>query len=206
MTDHITASPLCWPAGWPRARHRVESRFGSYRSGRWNWPSIEEGKNDILHELDLMGVRERSIIISTDLRLRLDGYPYANQPQPKDVGVAVYWKDKAGNDRVMALDQYQKIGCNLRAIAKSLEALRGIERWGGGQILDRAFSGFVALPSPEMAGGVDPYELLGITPEDSIEVRREAYRRARAKAHPDRGGSPEMYNQVRRAAEQIGVR
>lgn len=202
MTDHITASPLTWPTGWPRARKREDSRFG-----QWNVkPTIHAGTQDVIYELGLMGVDRKDIIVSTDLKLRNDGLPYSKQRTPDDVGVAVYWRDRAGNDRVIALDKYTRIGCNLRAIARTLEALRGIERWGGGQILDRAFTGFTALPTPETAGGVDPYELLGITPEAGPEERSQAYRRARSKAHPDRpGGSAELYDQVQRAAQQLGI-
>ena len=37
---------------------------------------------------------------------------------------------------------------NRSAIEASLEAMRAIERHGGAEILDRAFQGFQALPSP----------------------------------------------------------
>lgn len=213
MNSHITASPLTWPAGWPRteARRRERARFGTKKRNNWGYSALQEKTINesveyTLDQLRIMGVDRKDVIVSTDLKLRLDGLPYSNQRDPDDTGAAVYWRDRDGNDRVMAIDKYDRIADNLYAIGKTLEALRGIERWGGGQILDRAFSGFTALPSPEMAGGVDPYELLGITPDDPIEVRREAYRKARSKAHPDKGGTPELYDQVRRAAEQIGLR
>ena len=114
-------------------------------------------------------------------------------------------KDRNGNDRVIALDQYDRIADNLYAIGKTLEALRGIERWGGGQILDRAFTGFTALPSPEMAGGTDPYELLGISPEDNDDTRRKAYRKALSKNHPDHNGDPAIFDAIKKAGAQIGI-
>jgi len=201
MKTPITASPLCWPAGWPRTCEREYSRFGTWN----NPPTIAKGTDLILDQLRMMGVEREDVIISSDLKLRLDGLPYSNQRIPDDVGVAVYWRDSDGNDRVMALDKYLRIGCNLWAIGKTLEALRGIERWGGGQILDRAFTGFTALPSPEVAGGVDPYALLGINPEDSESARRQAYRKALSDSHPDHGGDSERFNQVRAAGKQIGL-
>lgn len=200
MSSHITASPLTWPAGWPRAAERVESRFGT---GYNKKPTIAAGTDLLLDQLRIMGVGREGVIISTDLRLRLDGLPYSAQREPDDPGVAVYWHDRKGRDRVIALDQYERIGCNIWAIGKTLEALRSIERWGGGQILDRAFTGFTALPAP---GGVDPYDLLGITPEMPPDDRVRAYRIARGRAHPDRAtGSPELYEQVQQAAQQLGI-
>lgn len=212
MTDHITASPLTWPAGWPRhSGQRERARFGTKVNayGGLRAKTIEEATAFVMQQLtgrQTMNLPPRDVIISTDLKLRLDGLPYSNQRVPDDPGAAVYWRDSRGQDKVIALDKYDRIADNIYAIGKTLEALRGIERWGGGQILDRAFSGFVALPSPEMAGGVDPYELLGIDPDDSLVARRAAYRRALAKHHPDHGGDPAKFNQVRRAAEQIGLR
>lgn len=200
-----TASPLTWPTGWQRTEpgDRLDSRFG--RS--WNRkPTIAEGVDYVREQLRMMGVHSEDIIISTDLKLRLDGLPYSNQRQPDDPGAAVYWRGPGAEDRVLALDQYNRIGCNLWAIGKTLEALRGVERWGSGEILNRAFTGFTALPSPEVAGGVDPYDLLGITPETPEADRRLAYRKARSRAHPDHeGGSPEAYDLVQRAAQQIGI-
>lgn len=200
MTDAITASPLCWPAGWPRANFPEQSQFGK----GWKHPSINKGTGLILDQLRMMGIDAEDVIISTDLKLRLDGLPYSNQRTPDDPGVAIYWRD-SGDNRVMAIDKYDRIGCNLWAIGKTLEALRGIDRWGGGQILDRAFTGFTALPSPEMAGGVDPYQLIGIAPEDDAETRHKAYRKALSEHHPDHGGDPAKFDAIKKAGKQIGI-
>ena len=77
-----------------------------------------------------------------------------------------------------ACDRYD----NIYAIRKTIEALRDIARWSTGDMVEQAFTGFVALPAPQ-----SPYEVLGIrtgASEDEIEA---AYR-ARAKAaHPEIG-------------------
>jgi hypothetical protein len=88
------------------------------------------------------------VIISSDLKLRNDGLPYSNQRTPEDNGIAVWWKID-GERRVIAPDKYTKIEDNLYAIGKTLEAMRGIERWGGGEIMVRTFTGFTALPGPD---------------------------------------------------------
>lgn len=46
----------------------------------------------------------------------------------------------------MEHDQYWRAADNLAAIAATLEAMRAIERHGGAEILNRAFTGFAALP------------------------------------------------------------
>src|SRR5689334_12462943 len=79
------AFPLCWPAGWPRGRRRERARFDT---------SLAATRDGLFAELARMGARQ--IILSTNLELRRDGLPYANQREPADPGIAVYfrWKDK----------------------------------------------------------------------------------------------------------------
>jgi hypothetical protein len=60
----------------------------------------------------------------------------------------------------MAIDQYDRVEHNLAAIAATLDAMRAIKRHGGAEILDRAFTGFTALPAP-MAGGKPWRQVLG---------------------------------------------
>ena len=52
---------------------------------------------------------------------------------------------------VFACDKFRYTRDNIYAVAKTIEALRGIERWGASDMMERAFSGFKALPS-ETAG------------------------------------------------------
>jgi DnaJ-domain-containing protein 1 len=65
-----------------------------------------------------------------------------------------------------------------------MEALRGIERWGSGSMVEQAFTGFVALEAPK-----NPHEVLGVRPGASEEEIDAAYRRKAMAAHPDKGGS-----------------
>lgn len=144
MSSYITASPLTWPEGWPRTKTPESSRFG-----HWSKPvSIAKGRDEVLDQLRMMGILGDSVIISTNLRLRQDNLPYSNQKQPDDKGVSV-WFTQDNQQKVIALDKYNRIADNLWAVAKTIEAMRGIERWGGGQFLDRVFTGFTALPGPE---------------------------------------------------------
>ena len=65
MTD-ITAYPLQWPAGWPRTRMPKLSKFGNY--------TFEQARRELMRELNLLGAR--NVVISSNLRLRNDGFPY----------------------------------------------------------------------------------------------------------------------------------
>ena len=184
----ISSYPLTWPEGWARTKTRDRSRFKS--------KSISSCVADVLHQLGQMGINDYNIIISTNLRLRIDGLPYSNQPQPQDTGVSVWWHKSPDNDRkVIAVDKYARVEENIYAIAMTLDAMRGIKRWGGGEILDRAFTGFVALPSPT---GKPWREVLGYYGHD-LNAAIKAYYLARSAAHPDRGGSDHQFQAVQQA-------
>ncbi|MGN5479481.1 hypothetical protein ACTMU2_29065 [Cupriavidus basilensis] len=116
--------------------------------------TVSDGVNRVLDELGRLGARPGSIIISTNVAVRLDGLPRSGQREPADPGAAVYWQDRSGAPRVMAIDQYRSVADNLAAIAATLEAMRAIERHGGAQILERAFTAsrpFVSGRSTQLA-------------------------------------------------------
>ena len=60
----------------------------------------------VLGELAHFRVAKDDIIISTNVRTRLDGTPRSDQPEPGDPGVAVYREMRAGKTKVMAIDRY----------------------------------------------------------------------------------------------------
>ena len=161
------AYPLYWPEGRPRARSRERAKFKS---------AFTRACDDILHECQLLGGRD--MILSTNIPLRQDGLPYAGMAQPKDPGAAVYFRYKE-QTVCFACDRWQKVEDNLRAIALTIEALRGIARWGTGDMLQSAFRGFQALPSPTAAQNWRA--VLGLAPGETDLVRIEdAYKRLRS--------------------------
>lgn len=207
----MNAYPLSWPTGWPRttAARQTRARFLTKRysnTGYGQSLGVGEGVRRVLEQLRSFGVREGDAIISTNLKVRLDGLPRADQPEPADRGVAVYWQRPEDKDtKVMATDQYDRVADNLAAIAATLEAMRAIERHGGAQILKRAFTGFTALPAPGQTTA--PWrQVLGLQPNEAgLRVAEEAYKRLRSQCHPDKGGSPDAFNAVQRAWEQAQV-
>lgn len=202
----IPAYPLQWPEGWQRTdnHQRTRARFGkasrARAAGGWDYGrrlTIAEAVDRLRSELARMGIHDDDLVISTNLQLRLDGLPRSGQGEPGDPGAAVYWR--TGNDapRCMAIDRYDRVADNLAAIAATLEAMRAIERHGGAEILSRAFTGFTALPGPSEA----PHwsDVLGVSALSSSEEIRSAYRRLRAKHHPDNGGDPGAFHAVQQA-------
>jgi hypothetical protein len=149
----------------------------------------------VLLELERMGVDRQEVIISTNVRLRLDGLPRSGEAEPKDHGAAVYWREQGKPMRCMAVDRYLTVADNLAAIAATLEAMRAIERHGGAQILDRAFTGFAALPEKASQPWRDVLGLHG-NGFISAEVVEARFRELAMQHHPDKGGDAEKFRQL----------
>lgn len=192
------AYPLQWPTGWPRTRFKSESRFSFYKKPI----TIENARVSLCHQLELLGAT--SVVISTDLKLRQDGFPYSSQRTPDDQGVAVYFYRKE-RQQVIACDTYTRIADNIRAVAKTVEAMRGIERWGCSELLDRAFVGFEALPAATVTPTKRPWwEVLGVDSGAYPSEVRMSYRRLAREHHPDHGGSGERMAEINRALKEWG--
>jgi hypothetical protein len=99
-----------------------------------------------MNEIRKLGSKQ--VVISSNLELRNDGLPRASQRAPTDQGVAVYF-NLNGRSQCFPCDRWTTVEHNLWAIAKSIEALRGLERWGAKTMVDAAFRGFQALPAPD---------------------------------------------------------
>lgn len=203
----ITAFPLAWPAGWKRtaARDRRRATFGNLsRNATTTWRnkkelSVAAAMDRVLDELRALGVSRDAAIISTNLDVRLDGLPRSGQREPDDPGAAVYWTRRGDRQRCMAIDQYNRVADNLAAIASTLEAMRRIERHGGAEILDRAFTGFAALPAPTSANW---RSVLGVGSASSADAVRDAYGALAKKLHPDYGGDAEAFLVIQKAWDE----
>jgi hypothetical protein len=144
-----------------------------------------KARDGLLRELELLGADD--IVMSTNIPIRKDGLPYANQRQPDDPGVAIYFT-LDGQPQCIPCDKWDTVAQNLRAVELTIGALRGLERWGAKEMVNAAFRGFKALPESVI---VTPYttrpwyEVLQVQPDASHEVVRAAYRNLAAKYHPD---------------------
>lgn len=203
MSEHIDAYPLQWPAGKSRTKYPQPSRFGTNAWHSSKRISLGRAVDELLTELGRLGAANE--IISSNLKLKRDGLPYSNQRVPDDPGVAVYFDmpDANGNMRpvCMACDRWNKQACNVWSIAKCVEALRGLDRWGGGDMVHAAFTGFLALPSPSAAPW---WSVLEFNSEDDA-LNGDFERRVQSliqKYHPDKEGGDEwMFKQVMKARD-----
>ncbi len=212
-TETIEAFPLCWPAAWPRtaAHQREQARFcGTTSTSRTDYQgkaytshskrskTIAEARDFLRDELDRLGARE--VVISMNVELRRDGEIRGGRTSPADPGVAVYFKLKS-QDRCFPCDKWATVADNLWAIAKSIEAMRGLSRWGAERMVDAAFTGFKALP--ESTGGTPWWTILGCSSEAPAELIRAQYRRLAMERHPDKpGGSDEAFRALQAALGQ----
>lgn len=177
------AFPLQWPAGWTRTERAKRSAFQC---------TMHQQVNSLYKELRLLGAE--NIVLSTNQPVKQDGMPYSVVRIIDDPGVAVYFELK-GNEQCIPCDKWDYLKDNIRAIVKTIEALRGLERWGAKEMVDAAFRGFKSLPSP------DDVSLAINSPQyfaDCVDEinGRERYRNLVKELHPDKNkgeNSKEFY-------------
>lgn len=200
------AYPLSWPPHVPRCRERISARFHGTTTQTSDWTdgagvkhtnsyrrnvdlTVAAARDDALLQIRRFGVPDDDVIISTNLRTRLDGLPKSNQAEPSDPGVAVYFR-LDGNETCIAIDRFDRVADNLRAVAKTIEAMRGIERWGGATLVAAAFRGFQALPGPGASsiGKMSWWIVLGVRSDASIADIEARFRSLALECGPDRPG------------------
>lgn len=165
MGEAPTAYPLQWPAGWPRTGGKESSRFKTTLAG---------ALKELQDEVRLLG--GTGMVLSSNVTL--------GRERPADPGVVAYFFFEKQQVAVPC-DRWHLVQDNVKAIALTINAMRGMERWGAKHMIRAMFQGFRALPAPEG----DWRGLLG-NPRTVAEA--EAAFRDRAKAaHPDAGGSHE---------------
>lgn len=186
MSNAIEAYPLSWPFGKPRNNYPQRSRFDV---------QFAKACDELMREIDLLGGRQP--VLSSNIPLKRDGLPYAGQKEPVDRGVAVYFTLK-GQQFCFACDRWDKVGDNIQAIRHTIAALRGIKRWGTGDMVQQAFTGFVALPSQE-----NLHDILGVRPDATEDEIDAAFKQKARIAHPDAGGSDEAMQRLNEARAKL---
>lgn len=191
MIDEGLRYPLKWPrsAGERTPRHAREgSRFKL---------SLGAAAEELTRELERMGADH--IVISTSVRPRNKrGDLPAQAPSGiDDPGAAVYFVLDASPHEI-GCDKWDEVEDNVRALGKTIEATRGIERWGSTKAMKQAMSGFKALPP----SGADWRSTFGLTrgnpTMDDVNAR---YRELARGAHPDREGNPHHMIRLNAARE-----
>lgn len=187
----IESFPLHWPIGFPRHTGRyLDSQFKA---------TLGQARDGLLAEIKRLGGSQ--VIVSTNIPLKRDGQFYASaKTVDGDEGVAVYFMYK-GSQVVLACDQYRTIRENVRAVEKSIEAMRGLERWGCSDILNRTFQGFKALP--EQASPPNWWDVIDCLSFDTEDTIKSCYRKLAKKYHPDAiGGSQAKFIELQQAYDE----
>lgn len=192
--DGIAAYPLHWPAGKPRIEERERDHFAPYLTE-------PKARRALMDELRRLGAADA--VLSSNLRRTRDGALAANQRTSReDPGAAVYFS-LDGQQRVMSCDRWRRLEANVWAIAKMIEAMRGIARWGGTDDMHASFQGFAALPAGGEAAPDAWWDVLGVAPDVSRAQLDAAYKRLAKVAHPDNPvtGDPERFLAIQAAWE-----
>lgn len=186
-----TTHPLAWPDGWPRTdlAHQIDGRYHFRRASRnltgYGSPSrpwtFAEARDALILEVQRLGGKQ--VVLSSNFPTGRDGLPNDRARRPDDQGIAVYFLLGA-RQVVMARDAYQRAEENMRSLALAVEALRQLERHGGGHMMERAFQGFLAIAAPERW-----HDVLGVPATASEDEIERAFRTKAKRAHPDAGGS-----------------
>jgi hypothetical protein len=195
----VDAYPLSWPANWPRTVQAERQRARFHRDGQ---PLTIAGSRDrILSEIrsftrtgHTWHIDPALVVISSDIPLRGDGLPASGRRLPDDSGVALYF-ELDGAEYCLPCDKWDRASDNMAAIAAHLGAMRGMDRWGVGDVRAR-FAGFMSL---EHQPAERWHDVLSCAKDASASAVKAAYARARKSAHPDHGGSSERFQHVQDA-------
>jgi hypothetical protein len=190
----IEAHPLDWPIGYKRTNRRSYSQFKQ---------TMERAQQFLREEIKRLGAT--GLIISSNVPVRQDGGLYADWMKRKieDPGVAIFFRYR-DKEITMCCDQYERVWENVYSLGKTIEAIRAIERYGASEFMDRAFTGFTALPPINTPARRDIWQVLGLTsrPAD-FEVVKSSYRQLVKQHHPDApGGSKESFQELQAAYEE----
>ena len=192
---------------WPRTAHRKPSPF------RANW-------GDTLDQLEreVRMLKGRDVVLALEVSardIRQDGGVRADA-RVKDPSVIV--ELRVGPDLLQfPCDRFDYWQDNVRAVALAMEALRAVDRYGVQQ--GRQYQGFKALPGGSAASSAPSVVMTAVQAAELLQIacgRDLPYatatvlgdfaaavgvvRLARARTHPDAGGSTEEFQQVQDAA------
>jgi len=219
--EDVEAYPLCWPDGWQRTPDHLRDNGARFKGGS-GWEGYGENKRFVGRRMitfhkarqllrdELGRLGAKGVIMSTNAALRNDGEVRADSAEKRhdDPGIAVYFTLK-GKQMVMAQDAFSTLAANARSLGLAVEALRALERHGGGTMMERAFAGFTALPSPDGARPKRPWWTVlnySENPDDRLDLSPDEvdarYRTLAKRRHPDAdGGSVEAMAELNEARE-----
>jgi hypothetical protein len=162
-----------------------------------------------LLEREMRHLSAQNVVIQagfTREQVRNDGWPRSGA-RPSHPAVVVSFRSR-GKDLSFPCSTYRSHEDNLRAIALSLEALRGVNRYGVTQN-EEQYKGWAQLPPPTPAQKMSRFDACIFLQSNSdvdagsigafSKSRDEAYRQAARRLHPDAGGNHEQFVRLQEA-------
>ena len=154
---------------------------------------MTEATKALLSEVDKL-LATSKVVLSTNVPVRLDGFPRASEAKPRDPGAALYFN--RNKQRIcLPCDSWDRVEDNIYAIAMHISAMRGMERWGVGTV-EQAFAGYKAL-----SAGEDWLDVLECRRDATKEVVDAQYKARIKTAHPDAGGDHEAMTRLNMARD-----
>lgn len=186
----IVEYPLRWPDGWPRTPARDRDAGYKFKEGHSrNMVRLDTARRKLAEELVRLGTPNPVVSMSR-------GTGTGDNDSAQDPGVALYFTMN-GREMAMACDRYETRATNMRSLGLAIEAMRQLERHGGGAMVERAFAGFAALPRPPTC-----WEVLGIAPGASEQAIRTAFKDKASQSGA--GGNVDMGQLVKARDEALG--
>lgn len=180
----VTLRPLPeWPHEPSKPRQVAQFRSGTRRDPKTGVVTpgrrvpYDQSLRELEYEVDRLGGSE--IVIGIGLgehEVRLDGRPRADARPPRHPGVEVSFDSQYGR-LTYATDVFTDWRDNVRAIAKGLEALRAVDRWGVAK-RGQQYAGFALLTA-----GPSQVDL-----GRQLVERHGSVQAALRATHPDTGG------------------
>lgn len=208
-------SPLNWPIGFgrtPKQERKPSSFRRRYTPAGGNWArnerlSLAQAEDRVRAELRAFTRagqiwRITEAVLTCDVPTTQRNTFHSGAREPDDSGAAVYF-ELDGKPVVLCCDRWNRVADNFAAIAATLDAMRGLERWGVTES-ERVFTGFAALPAPGEATSRTCWEVLGLDLFDrnTAETINSAFRSKAKECHPDAGGTSEAMAELITAREQ----
>ncbi|TGK36246.1 J domain-containing protein [Leptospira andrefontaineae] len=190
----IEAYPLTWPEGFKRTKSWERKTSPFLKVKRKNTLSVAVATQKIKDEIRLL--RGTNLIISSNIELKKDGLPISGRKPPEDPGVSIWFKIN-GSQKSLACDSWKSPEENLYALAMTVSSMRVIDRYGCSDMMDRIFTGFLALPA-----GPSWADVIGVEKDADIETIRKKYHEKVKEVHTDLGGDHNRMVELNLAFEQ----
>lgn len=194
-----------WPAGMTVAPIREWPGQMTARRTRSNFSALMTDRLELLRrELRMLGAKNIELLVAIPAeQFRLDGYPRATA-RAEHPGIILSFDTPNLGHLSYPCDSFDRWEDNLYGVAKSLEALRMVDRYGVTKRGEQ-YRGFLALEATAMPSTPfthEPDSILGwLMRIPGVETAAGDHiatvlRRAQRATHPDHGGDPEEFRLV----------